>query len=286
MNNCVLITGCSSGIGRATAFHFQNQGWNVVATMRSPEKETELTSYPNVLVDYLDLTSKESIDNAVENALRQFNRIDVLVNNAGIGAWAVFEEVDEAVIRESFETNVFGTMRVTRALLPHFRENKKGTIIFVSSTMPQLGAPLSILYCSTKKAIEGFGHALYYELFPLGIRVKIVQPGSTRTNIAMQREYLDPPQIEEYKPICEEFFRKFQHRYETETVASPEEPAKVIYQAAVDKSQRFRYYSGRDAKLMGFLMRLFPEHTLKNLVSRMFGLNNLAPTTDTTTSTV
>jgi NAD(P)-dependent dehydrogenase (short-subunit alcohol dehydrogenase family) len=238
-----------------------------------------------VLVDYLDLTSKESIDNAVENALRQFNRIDVLVNNAGIGAWAVFEEVDEAVIRESFETNVFGTMRVTRALLPHFRENKNGTIIIVSSTMPHLGVPLSILYCSTKKAIEGFGHALYYELFPLGIRVKIVQPGSTRTNIAMQREYLDPPQIEEYKPICEEFFRRFQHRYETETVASPEEPAKVIYQAAVDKSQRFRYYSGRDAKLMGFLMRLFPEHTLKNIVSRMFGLNNLAPTTDTTTST-
>ena len=281
MNNCVLITGCSSGIGRATAFHFQNQGWNVVATMRSPENESELTSYPNVLVDYLDLTSQDSIDTAVDNAMRRFEKIDVLVNNAGIGVWAVFEEVDEAVIRESFETNVFGTMRVTRALLPHFRENKKGTIIIVSSTMPHLGAPLSILYCSTKKAVEGFGHALYYELFPLGIRVKIVQPGSTRTNIAMQREFLDPPRIEEYAPICDEVFRSFQHRYETESVPSPEEPAKVIYQAAVDKSQRFRYFSGRDAKMMGFMMRLFPEHTLKNLVSRMFGINKLVPTADT-----
>jgi NAD(P)-dependent dehydrogenase (short-subunit alcohol dehydrogenase family) len=281
MNHCVVITGCSSGIGRATAIYFQNQGWNVVATMRSPDKETELTSYPNVLVDYLDLTSQESIDHAIENALQRFERIDVLVNNAGIGAWAVFEEVDEAVIRDSFETNVFGTMRVTRALLPHFRENKKGTIIFVSSTMPQLGAPLSILYCSTKMAVEGFGHALYYELFPLGIRVKIVQPGSTRTNIAMQREFLDSPKIEDYSPICDEFFRRFQHRYETETVASPEEPAKVIYKAAIDKSQRFRYYSGRDAKLMGFLKRLFPEHTLKNLVSRIFGINTLASSVGT-----
>lgn len=273
MKNCVLITGCSSGIGRATAVYFHQQGWKVVATMRSPEKESELTSMTNVLVEYLDVTSKDSIDSAVENALRHFDKIDVLVNNAGIGVFSVFEEVDEAVIRESFETNVFGTMWVTRALLPHFRKNRRGTIVNVTSSIPQLGAPLATLYCATKKAIEGFSHALYYELLPLGIRVKLVQPGSTRTKISMQHDFPGRPSIEEYVPICEGVVLRFRHRFETETIASPEEPAKVIFEAAVSKSRRFRFVSGRDAKTLNFMIRLFPEHTLMNLAGRMFGIN-------------
>lgn len=140
MNECVLITGCSSGIGRAAAFHFQKQGWRVVATMRSPEKETELNRLDNVLVQALDVTCIDSVTRAVERSLVHFGKIDVLVNNAGTGNFVVFEEADEAMIRWIFETNILGMMWVTRALLPEFRKNGHGTIINVTSTIPLLGS--------------------------------------------------------------------------------------------------------------------------------------------------
>ena len=275
MNNCVLITGCSSGIGRATAFYFQSQGWRVVATMRSPEKETELLKLKDTIVEQLDVTSTVSIENAVAKALSIFDRIDVLVNNAGVGAYSVFEEVeevDEAVIRETFETNVFGTMWVTRALLPHFRKNKRGTIINVISTIPQIGAPLTTLYCATKKAIEGFSSALYYELLPLGIRVKLVQPGTTSTSISMQKDFPCQARIEEYSAISKAAVDNFRHRFETEHMAPPTGPAKVIFEAAISDSGRFRYVSGRDANMVNVMTRLLPEHVLKNMAGRMFGM--------------
>jgi len=276
MNKCVLITGCSSGIGRATAFYFQKQGWRVVATMRSPEEETELNLLDDVLVEALDVTSKGSIELAVDKAIRQFNRIDVLVNNAGVGIYSIFEEVEEQVIRAAFETNVFGTMRVIRALLPHFRMNKSGRIINVTSTLPQLGAPLTTLYCSTKMAMEGLSNALYYELLPLGIRVILVQPGTTKTNIALQHDFPSQVQNEEYSSIRKNAVENFRHRFETEKIASPEDPAQVIFEAAVSKSDRYRFLSGRDAKLVNLMKRLLPEYIVKKMAANMMGLHSVA----------
>lgn len=273
MKNCVLITGCSSGIGRAAAVHFRNKGWQVVATMRSPENEVELSSNSDVLVEYLDVTSRESIASAVENALTTFGRIDVLVNNAGIGDFIVFEEADESIVRETFETNIIGMMWVTKALLPEFRKNRNGTIINVTSTMPHVGLPLATLYCATKMAVEGFSNALYYELKPLGIRVSLVQPGSTRTDASMQHQFPGEPQIQDYSSTCKKVARLMSHRYESGNVAAPEEVAKTIYQAAVSQSPRFRYVSGRDAKMFNLMSRLIPEHILKNLAGRMIGLD-------------
>jgi len=276
MNKCVLITGCSSGIGRATAFYFQKQGWRVVATMRSPEEETELNLLDDVLVEALDVTSKGSIELAVDKAIRQFNRIDVLVNNAGVGIYSIFEEVEEQIIRAAFETNVFGTMRVIRALLPHFRMNKSGRIINVTSTLPQLGAPLTTLYCTTKMAMEGLSNALYYELLPLGIRVILVQPGTTKTNIAIQHDFPSQVQNVEYSSIRKMAVDNFRHRFETEKIASPEEPAQVIFEAAVSKSDKYRYLSGRDAKGVNLMKRLLPEHIVKKMAAKMMGLHSVA----------
>ena len=273
MNNCVLITGCSSGIGRATAFHFANQGWRVVATMRLPEKELELTSYSDVLVENLDVTARQSIARAVENALSSFGRVDVLVNNAGIAEFNVFEEADESIIRETFETNIIGMMWFTKALLPDFRRNRHGTTINVTSTMPRVGLPLATLYCATKMAVEGFSNALYYELKPFGIKVRLIQPGSTRTDASMQHEYPGEPQIQDYYSTCRKVARLIRHRYESGAVSAPEEVAKVIYQAAVSESPRYRYVSGRDAKIFNLMCRLIPEHTLKNIAGRMIGLD-------------
>lgn len=273
MNKSVLITGCSSGIGRAAAFHFQNRGWGVVATMRSPEKETELNQLDDVLVAALDVTCKDSIASAVDKTLTHFGKIDVLVNNAGTGRFIVFEEADETIIRGTFETNILGMMWVTKAILPEFRKNRQGTIINVTSTIPHVGLPFATLYCASKMAVEGFSNALYFELKPIGIHVRLVQPGSTKTNAAMQHELPGQPQIQDYGSICNQVTQFMKHRYESETITMPEKVAEVIYEAAVSRSSRFRFVSGRDAKMANLMERLLPEHTLKNVASRMMGLN-------------
>lgn len=157
----------------------------------------------------------------------------------------------------------------TKAILPEFRKNRQGTIINVTSTMPHVGLPLATLYCATKMAVEGFSNALYYELKPIGISVRLVQPGSTRTNAAMQHKFPGEPQIQEYSSTCKNVTQMMKHRYESKMVAQPEEVAEVIYEAAVNRSSRFRFVSGWDAKMASLMKRLLPEHILKNITSRM-----------------
>ena len=184
MTSTVLITGCSTGFGEATARLFASRGWNVVATMRRPEAGAGLAALgDNVLVARLDVQDPASIDAAVAQAIARFGRIDVLVNNAGFGLFGVFEAAPRDKIREQFDVNVFGVMDVTRALLPHFRANRAGTIINISSGAGIFTLPMISLYCASKFALEGFSEALSYELASLGIAVKIVEPGGvTKTS--------------------------------------------------------------------------------------------------------
>ena len=176
----VLITGCSTGIGRLAALTFQKEGWNVVATMRSPESETELTELDSVVVTRLDVTDPESIAAAVDTAIREFGDIDVLVNNAGRGGRALLEQTSDEKIRSMFETNVFGLMRVTRAVLPYMRRKGHGCVINVTSMAGLLGLAAETSYCAAKYASEGFTEALSWECKPLGILVKSVAPGVYR----------------------------------------------------------------------------------------------------------
>ena len=176
----VLITGCSTGIGRLAAFTFEKQGWNVVATMRTPESETELTRLDSVVVARLDVTDPASIAAAVEMAIQQFGNIDVLVNNAGRGGRALLEQTSDEKILSMFETNVFGLMRVTRAVLPYMRRQGHGSVIIVTSMAGLLGLAAESNYCAAKYAAEGFTQALSWECKPLGIRVKSVAPGVYR----------------------------------------------------------------------------------------------------------
>jgi len=133
MKKTILITGSSSGIGKATARFFQREGWNVIATMRSPEKETELSALPNVLVARLDVQDSASIAAAVSAGIERFGRIDVLLNNAGYGAYGLLEATPMEKIRRQFDVNVIGLLETTKAVLPHLRANKSGTIINISS---------------------------------------------------------------------------------------------------------------------------------------------------------
>jgi NAD(P)-dependent dehydrogenase (short-subunit alcohol dehydrogenase family) len=164
MKKTVLITGTSSGFGKVTAKLFARNGWHVVATMRNPGEQTDLVDTNDVMVTRLDLRDRESIGQAIEAGITRFGTIDVLINNAGFGLFGVFEATSREKIQEQFDVNVFGVMDVTRAILPHFRKNKGGLIINVSSGAGIFALPMISLYCASKFALEGFSESLSYEL--------------------------------------------------------------------------------------------------------------------------
>ena len=177
----VLITGCSSGIGEATAKYFAAQGWSVAATMRNPAATESFKDVPNVKVVALDVTDKASVEKAVAETLSAFGQIDALVNNAGYGLFGPFELASDEAIARQFKTNVFGLFDVTRAVLPTMRAQHSGVIVNVSSIGGLTTFPMNSLYHATKFALVGFSESLSFELAPFGIQVKIVAPGGVAT---------------------------------------------------------------------------------------------------------
>lgn len=247
MKKTVLITGASSGFGKASAKLFQNQGWNVIAAMRSPEKEEELKDSENLLLVKLDVTDLESIKKSVEQGLEKFSTIDVLINSAGYGLIGVFESSDETQIQKQFEVNVFGLMNMTKAILPAMRKQKSGVIVNISSFGGVTASPFTSLYNSSKFAVEGFSEALYFELSSFGISVKIVEPGSVATNFRNGMEMIQNT-IEDYNQELASFIPKFTKRTEHVSNATTEEVANTIFEAATDDQSRLRYSIGEDAK--------------------------------------
>ncbi len=178
MAKTVLITGCSTGFGKLAAQKFSGEGWNVIATLRSPEKAPDLGELPNTLVAKLDVTDPGSIKGAVGEGLGKFGSIDCLINNAGYGGRAFFEQASVASIDAMYGTNVFGVMNLMREVLPHMRKQKSGSVINVTSMAGMIGVPGNSVYSSTKWALEGLTEALYLEYKSLGIRMHTVAPGA------------------------------------------------------------------------------------------------------------
>jgi short-subunit dehydrogenase len=246
MTQTILITGASSGIGKATAKLFQANGWNVIATMRTPEKELELGGLDNVLVTKLDVNDHNSIDVAVAEGINRFGKIDVLLNNAGYGAYGPLEAFPMDRIERQFNTNVIGLLATTKAVLQHFRENKSGTIVNISSIGGQMTFPLGTLYHGTKFAVEGLSEALHYELEPFGVKVKIVQPGMIKTNFGGSSfDFVLDDSMTEYLPTVAGMQKAM-----GSFAANPSEPAvvaDVIWQAVTDGTFTLRYRAGADA---------------------------------------
>jgi NAD(P)-dependent dehydrogenase (short-subunit alcohol dehydrogenase family) len=178
--NTVLITGCSSGFGKTTAQLFLNKGWNVIATMRQPKEGLFNASSDKLRMIALDVTNAESVRAAVSEAIAVFDGVDVLVNNAGIGVFLPLETTSDEIIRRLFETNTFGAMAMVRAIVPHMRERGSGTIVNITSSVVFNPMPFSAAYTASKAAVEGLSEALYHELAPLGIHVRLVEPGYGR----------------------------------------------------------------------------------------------------------
>ena len=251
MTKTVFITGASSGIGKASAKLFHEKGWNVVATMRTPDKESELDRLDRVLLTRLDVQDQHSIQTSVEAAIARFGSIDVLVNNAGYGLYGVFEAVPRDRIQQQFDVNVFGVMDVTRALLPHFRANRAGTIVNVSSGAGHFTLPMISLYCASKFALEGFTEALSYELLALDIGVKLVVPHGGVAETAFQQrsatDFADENTPTDYRPFLDRSTAAFARMGGALTMTS-RDVADVVLKAATDGTSRLRYLVGDDAR--------------------------------------
>ncbi len=248
MSKSILITGASSGIGKATAIHFQQQGWNVIATMRSPEKETELRKLENILLEKLDVLDEASIEQAIKNGLSKFGKIDALLNNAGYGAYGPLETFPKENVIRQFNTNVMGLIDVTKAIIPHFRTNNDGVIVNISSIGGQMTFALGSLYHGTKFAVEGISESLHYEMKEIGVKVKIVQPGFIATDFGSRSFDFQAGNIEAYQPLIGSLMKQWQNP--NNTVSQPSLVAEIIYEAVTDGTNKLRYTAGDDANFL------------------------------------
>jgi len=253
MTKTVLITGASSGIGNATAKLFHAKGWNVIATMRDPAKETELNQLSNMLVTRLDVSDLASIEAAIAAGIAKFGAIDTLVNNAGYGVFGVFEAASREKIQKQFDVNVFGVMDTIRAILPHFRARRSGMIVNVGSGAGIFTMPTISLYSASKFALHGFTEALSFELDPLGIGVKLVSPiggvSATAFQGRMAQEFAGEAP-DDYGPFLENSGRAFASMV-ADRMMSADDVAEVVHGAATDGTDRLRYIVGLDHR--GFL---------------------------------
>lgn len=271
MNKTILITGASSGIGKATAQLFQAKGWNVIATMRTPEKEEELTQLDNVLVARLDVLDLASIDNTIKAGIEKFGKIDVLVNNAGYGAYGPLEAFERESIVRQFNTNVIGLMDVTRAMLPHFRQNKDGVIINVSSIGGKITFPLGALYHGTKFAVEGISEALNFEMEHIGVKVKLVEPGMIATDFGGRSfDFQNDESMVEYQPVVGAVFKGFQAAGSNASPASL--VAEVIHTAATDGKSTLRYRAGADAEYLLDNRKKMDDEEFTGMMKKQFGM--------------
>ena len=237
----ILITGCSSGYGLETARHFLANGWNVIATMRTPRQDI-LPRSERLRILPLDVTSEASIAAVVKAA----GQIDVLVNNAGIGVVGAFEATTMSHIRKVFDTNSFGVMAMAQAVIPQMRERRSGAIINVTSSATLAPMPLAAAYTASKQAIEGFTGSLAHELAYFGIRAKLVEPGYAPTtrftqNTAVRIEDMIPEAYADFAaPIFEAFAQPALTTRESDV-------AEAVWAAVHDTSGQLRFPAGPDA---------------------------------------
>jgi NAD(P)-dependent dehydrogenase (short-subunit alcohol dehydrogenase family) len=267
MTKTVFITGASSGIGRSTAHFFLERNWNVVATMRSPEHAANRLIGERALVLRLDVTDGESILAATGQAIARFGSVDALVNNAGYATLGPFEASTPEQVERQIATNVTGLMNVTRAFLPHFRERQTGVIVNMASVGGRVTFPLYSVYHATKWAVEGFSEALVYELEPLGIRVKIIEPGPIKTDFYdRSQDVMTKPGLTAYDGFVAKVMPSIQ-KFGTDA-PGPEIVARTIYQAVTDGSRRLRYPVNSASILL--LRRLMPTSVFMHVMKQVF----------------
>ncbi|HUJ39681.1 MAG TPA: SDR family oxidoreductase [Candidatus Acidoferrales bacterium] len=278
----VLITGATDGLGRAMAVFLAANGYRVFAAGRSAEKRAsldQLAAERKLLIETLDMDVADdaSVSRAVARVLERAGRVDVLINNAGIAYVAVLEEIRLDDLRRQFETNVFGLLRVTQAVLPAMRERRAGRILNVSSIAGKIALPLMGPYASSKHAVEGLSDSLRLELAPFGVRVILIEPGFIPTNMSstsldLSSAYASRAEKSPYASI----YRSFRDMWKQTTTAArttPEDCARVVLRALLDTPPRARYTVTPRARVGVVLKRFLPDRMLDRRILRSMGLD-------------
>jgi NAD(P)-dependent dehydrogenase (short-subunit alcohol dehydrogenase family) len=269
--NTILITGCSTGFGKATAQHFLDKGWNVVATMRRPSDNSIQGPGDRLRVCALDVTDAASITAALNDAIGSFGGVDVLVNNAGVGQFSPIEATSDETIRHLYETNVFGVMAMIRAIVPHMRERGSGTIVNVTSSSTFNPMPMTATYASTKTAVDGFSEAIYYELAPFGIHVKMVEPGYgpdtqfSAASLALNGENSIPAP---YLPQAGMLMGAL-----PEACTSAEDVAEMVFSAVNDTGPTLRFPAGQDAVAIAGTRAELSEDAFLAMMRTAYGIS-------------
>lgn len=268
----VLITGASTGLGKEAALYLAQHGFRVYATVRDLNSSEGLLSDAKnrnvqLRVLPLDVVDKASIDQAVKTIVAEAGGIYAVINNAGIGLRGYFEDLDDAEIRRMFDANLFGVMDVTRAVLPHMRNAKRGRILLISSVGGRIGSLGVSTYCSSKFALEGFGESLFMELAPLGIRVSLIEPGIIKTERWSIHRGTAARAMSPQSPYFEWFKRSEEasDKLVQASTATPVDVAEVIHKALTAEQPKLRYMVGRKAKLAVALRRWLPGELFESI---------------------
>lgn len=281
MQKVAVVTGSSGGIGMLTALELARNAFRVVATMRNLGKRAQLDKLAaeggiarNVEVRPLDVTDFPSIQTTIDGIVRDYGRIDVLVNNAGFALGGFAEDVELGELREQMETNFFAHTQVTRAVLPAMRQQGSGQIIMISSISGQCAQVGVSSYSASKWALEGWSEALRMECLPLGIHVVLVEPGAFKTDVWDTNVHVAQKAFSGDSPNRERA-RRFREYVQKKVVKrDPQEVATLIAQIAQDKNPKLRYLAGPDAHVQKWLKRLLPWKVYEKLIVRELGIGD------------
>jgi NAD(P)-dependent dehydrogenase (short-subunit alcohol dehydrogenase family) len=252
----VLVTGASSGIGRAVSSALAAKGFEVFGTSRNPQRTEPI---PGVELVQLDVTDDASVTAAVSAVVQRAGRIDVLVNNAGFGVFGAAEESSIAQAQQLFDTNFFGLVRLTREVLPYLRAQGSGRIINISSVLGFIPAPYGALYAASKHAVEGYSESLDHETREFGVRVAVVEPAYTNTSFEANAADADSP-LDSYATI-----RQHVQQGLTEALHAGDDPAvvaRVVLKAATSRTPKLRYPAGPTARRLSLLRKFAPASLL------------------------
>ena len=270
----VIVTGSSSGVGLESALLLARNGYITYATMRSPEKDTSMKAAVQnedlpIRIIQLDVTDENSVKNAVDQVISEAGRIDVLVNNAGYSLGGALEDLSMEEIKPQFETNLFGLIRVTQAVLPIMRKQRSGRILNISSGSGIFGFPGLSAYVSTKFAVEGLSESIAYELEPFGIKVILIEPGFVKTNFAnsmlISKKAQDP--TSSYSQMMQRIAASSNEL--AKSGSSAELVANVILDAATNPNPRLRYLVGKDVEAWAASKKSMDESEFFNMIKKI-----------------
>ena len=261
----IFITGTSSGLGKAAAKLFAAKGWNVIATMRRPENEIELSKLANVMLLPLDVANADQIREVVGRVTDM--GVDVVLNNAGYGLGGPLESYSNEQIQDQINTNLLGVIRVTQAFIPYFRTKRSGMFLTTTSIGGLITFPFYSVYSATKWGVEGFCESLSFELNQFGISVKTISPGGIRSNFRGNQALT---RNDAYTSLVEQMTSKFMQGKTPTIVSEPEAIAAVIYEAATDGKDQLRYQAGQDAIDYVSMRRRLGDEGFRQYLAELF----------------